>query len=72
MLQIVKMVVMHSREEIKNILERHFKEISDVYGIEMAFFYGSWARGFPEKVFGCYFEINSSGFGTRKEEKIKN
>ena len=40
---------MHTQEEIKNILERHFKEISDVYGIEMAFLYGSWARGFPKK-----------------------
>lgn len=62
---------MHTQEEIKNILERHFKEISDFYGIEMAFPYGSWERGFPEKVFGCCFEINPSGFGTGKEEKIK-
>lgn len=37
------------QEEIKNILERHFKEISDVYGIEMAFLYGSWARGYPKE-----------------------
>lgn len=40
---------MHTQEEIKNILERHFKEISDVYGIEMAFLYGSWERGFMKK-----------------------
>lgn len=40
---------MHTREEIKNILECHFKEISDAYGIEMAFLYGSWARGYPKE-----------------------
>ena len=40
---------MYTKEEIKNVLERHFQEISDVYGIEMAFLYGSWARGFPKK-----------------------
>lgn len=40
---------MLTREEIKNILEVYFKEIADVYGIETAFLYGSWARGYPKK-----------------------
>ncbi len=40
---------MHTQDEIKNILECHFKEISDACGIEMAFLYGSWARGYPKE-----------------------
>ena len=40
---------MHTQEEIKNILETYFKEIADVCGSEMAFLYGSWARGYPKE-----------------------
>ena len=40
---------MHTQEEIKNILETYFKEIADVCGIEMAFLYGSRARGYPKE-----------------------
>lgn len=40
---------MHTQEEIKNILECHFKGIADAYGIERAFLYGSWARGYPKE-----------------------
>jgi len=40
---------MHTQDEIKTILEVYFKEIADVYGIETAFLYGSWARGYPKK-----------------------
>ena len=43
------MVVMHTHDEIKNILEVYFKDIADVYGIETDFLYGSWARGYPKK-----------------------
>lgn len=40
---------MHTQKEIKNILERHFKEIADACKIETAFLYGSWARGCPKE-----------------------
>ncbi len=40
---------MHTQKEIKNILERHFKESADACKIEAAFLYGSWARGCPKE-----------------------
>ena len=40
---------MHTQKEIRNILERHFKEIADACKIETAFLYGSWARGCPKE-----------------------
>jgi len=54
---------MHTQDEIKTILEVYFKEIADVYGIETAFLYGSWARGYPKK---------SSIGNCRKKLKIKD
>mgnify|MGYP001592746354 FL=1 len=40
---------MHTQKEIKNILESRFKEIANAYKIEVAFLYGSWARGYPKE-----------------------
>ena len=40
---------MHTQKEIKNILEYRFKEIANAYKIEVAFLYGSWARGYPKE-----------------------
>ena len=40
---------MYTQKEITDILECRFKEIADVYRIEAAFLYGSWARGFPKE-----------------------
>ncbi|MEP9412583.1 MAG: nucleotidyltransferase domain-containing protein [Candidatus Brocadia sp.] len=40
---------LHSQRELQNILENYFKEVADTYKIEMAFLYGSWARGYPRK-----------------------
>ncbi len=30
-------------------MENYFKETADTYRIEMAFLYGSWARGYPKE-----------------------
>ena len=51
---------MHTQDEIKTILEVYFKEIADVYGIETAFLYGSWARGYPKKssIGNCRKKLN--------------
>lgn len=40
---------MYTQKEITDILECRFKEIADVYRIEAAFLYGSWARGLPKE-----------------------
>lgn len=42
--------MLYSQRELQNILENYFKEIADTYGIEMAFLYGSWARGYPKEI----------------------
>ncbi|NUQ57598.1 MAG: nucleotidyltransferase domain-containing protein [Candidatus Paceibacter sp.] len=41
--------MLYSQRELQNILENYFKEIADTYGVEMAFLYGSWARGYPKE-----------------------
>lgn len=40
---------MDAGREIIDYLERFFRNSSAQYGIEMAFLYGSWARGFPRQ-----------------------
>lgn len=40
---------MKTKEEIKNLLEEFFEEKAQLYKLEMAFLYGSWARGFPKE-----------------------
>lgn len=37
------------KETIVKELENYFKEVADTYKIEMAFLYGSWARGYPKE-----------------------
>jgi len=37
---------LYSQRELQNIRENYFKEIADTYKIEIAFLYGSWARGY--------------------------
>jgi len=37
------------REKIIETLKRFFREEAENYGLEMAFLYGSWARGFPRE-----------------------
>ncbi len=39
---------MHTKLEILTLLKTFFEESASVYKIEMAFLYGSWARGFPK------------------------
>ncbi len=39
---------MHTKPEILALLKAFFEESAPVYKIEMAFLYGSWARGFPK------------------------
>lgn len=41
--------MLYSQRELQNILENYFKETADTYRIEMAFLYGSWARGYPKE-----------------------
>jgi len=41
--------MMKKREEIINKLKKFFRENAKNYNIEMAFLFGSWARGFPMK-----------------------
>jgi predicted nucleotidyltransferase len=38
-----------AKREIVDHLKRFFRDNSERYGIEMAFLYGSWARGFPRQ-----------------------
>ena len=38
---------MNKKETIIKAVKKYFKEKSEYFGIEMAFLYGSWARGFP-------------------------
>jgi len=38
---------MNSREQLIHSLKTFFKENATRFGFEMAFLYGSWARGFP-------------------------
>lgn len=40
---------MKTREEIEKLLKNFFEKKAKSYGIEMAFLYGSWARGFPKE-----------------------
>ena len=39
---------MRTKPEILTLLKTFFEETASVYKIEMAFLYGSWARGFPK------------------------
>src|SRR5574342_711421 len=39
---------MPTQSEIVNTLKIYFTDASLIYKIEMAFLYGSWARGFPK------------------------
>ena len=39
---------MHTKLEILTLLKTFFEESASAYKIEMAFLYGSWARGFPK------------------------
>jgi len=39
---------MHTKREILTLLKSFFEESASAYKIEMAFLYGSWARGFPK------------------------
>jgi len=39
---------MHTKPKILALLKAFFEESALVYKIEMAFLYGSWARGFPK------------------------
>ena len=39
---------MHTKPEILALLKAFFEESASVYNIEIAFLYGSWARGFPK------------------------
>jgi predicted nucleotidyltransferase len=39
---------MHTKPEILALLKTFFKESASAYKIEIAFLYGSWARGFPK------------------------
>ena len=39
---------MHTKLEILTLLKAFFAESASAYKIEMAFLYGSWARGFPK------------------------
>lgn len=40
---------MDARREIIDHLERFFRNYSEQYGVEMAFLYGSWAKGHPRQ-----------------------
>ena len=40
---------MNTKEEIVNCLKSFFNKKAQRYGLEMAFLYGSWARGFPKE-----------------------
>lgn len=40
---------MNKREEIINGLKNFFSEKARHYGLEMAFLFGSWARGYPKE-----------------------
>jgi len=40
---------MNTKEEIVNCLKNFFNKKAQQYGLEMAFLYGSWARGFPKE-----------------------
>lgn len=37
------------KEELILTLKTFFKERADLFGVEMAFLYGSWARGYPRE-----------------------
>jgi len=37
-----------NKEEIISILKSYFNDKARIYGIDMAFLYGSWAGGFPK------------------------
>lgn len=41
--------VLNAKREIVDHLKRFFRDNSERYGIEMAFLYGSWVRGFPRQ-----------------------
>lgn len=38
-----------NKEELILTLKTFFKEKADFFGVEMAFLYGSWARGYPRE-----------------------
>jgi len=40
---------MNTKEAIVNCLKNFFNKKAQQYGLEMAFLYGSWARGFPKE-----------------------
>jgi len=40
-------VIMNNREEIVKRLRNYFDKNGSLYGLEMVFLYGSWAKGFP-------------------------
>jgi predicted nucleotidyltransferase len=40
---------MNARDEIVNHLKNFFNKKAQHFGLEMAFVYGSWARGFPKE-----------------------
>lgn len=40
---------MKTKEEIIRLLENFSKEKAQLYGLEMAFLFGSWAKGFPKE-----------------------
>lgn len=60
--------MLYSQRELQNILKNYFQEAADTYKVEMAFLYGSWARGCPKESSDVDIAIVFSEIGN--EDKV--
>jgi predicted nucleotidyltransferase len=60
--------MLYSQRELQDMLENCFKEIADTFRIEMAFLYGSWARGCQKK--SSDVDIAIVFYETDEEDKV--
>jgi len=63
---------MDKKEEIIKRLRNYFDKNASLYGLEMVFLYGSWARGFPRNDSDIDIAVIFSNEPSSDDESFKN